>query len=569
MIKTLSFEKILEICIEDYYTKGKIFEIDEKDFYRYIDDTFNVNFNNEYLRFPLGPAAGPHTQLAQNILAAYLTGSRVFELKTVQVIDGKTMQDMISKPCIDVKNVGYNVEWSTELTVEDACSEYVKASILLQVISIELGLSNIKDFVFNISVGYDFEGITSKKISNFINNLKEAKNTEIFKECIDVIKRNIKLFKKFELGDINSISSNISNTITLSTMHGCKPSEILKIGTHFIENKKINLFIKCNPTLLGYESVREILDNLGYKDITIRKEDFDNDLKFDVAIDVISKLIKLGKENDVLVGVKLTNTLPVYNYRHVMKGESMYMSGKPLYPITIGVAAKFAEAFNGDIHISLSGGLDKNNALSILKTGIFPITLSTLLLKPKGYMNITDILDSIKNEHVTFEKINVEALKDLAESAKIDLNYKNDIERKLLDDTLKTFDCFKNKCGICADVCPNRANIKVYSEGFTAPYQIVHIENRCNECGNCHTFCPQGGFPYLKKTTLFADLEEFENSNNAGILKIEDNTFLLRDENNKEYKYDRNLKKVKLNDLENIEKIAETLLKDYSYLIVW
>ena len=25
---------------------------------------------------PCGPAAGPHTQLAQNIVAAYLTGSR-------------------------------------------------------------------------------------------------------------------------------------------------------------------------------------------------------------------------------------------------------------------------------------------------------------------------------------------------------------------------------------------------------------------------------------------------------------------------------------------------------------
>ncbi len=30
-----------------------------------------------------GPAAGPHTQLAQYIIAAYLTGSRFFEVKTV------------------------------------------------------------------------------------------------------------------------------------------------------------------------------------------------------------------------------------------------------------------------------------------------------------------------------------------------------------------------------------------------------------------------------------------------------------------------------------------------------
>ena len=40
------------------------------------------------LETPFGPAAGPHTQLAQNIAAAYYSGSRFFELKTVQVIDG-------------------------------------------------------------------------------------------------------------------------------------------------------------------------------------------------------------------------------------------------------------------------------------------------------------------------------------------------------------------------------------------------------------------------------------------------------------------------------------------------
>ncbi len=188
-MKTLSFEKIIEICLKDYYTKGRIFDIDQKDFYRDIDDNFKMDFCNEKLRYPLGPAAGPHTQLSQNILTAYLTGSRFFELKTVQIIDGIEMQKMIERPCIDARNEGYNVEWSTELTVEDARCEYTKASVLLQVMAIELGLSLEKDFMFNISVGYNLEGIQSKKISDFIDNLKEAKETEIFKECIKVLKR--------------------------------------------------------------------------------------------------------------------------------------------------------------------------------------------------------------------------------------------------------------------------------------------------------------------------------------------------------------------------------------------
>ncbi|WP_250909195.1 DUF418 domain-containing protein, partial [Escherichia coli] len=36
---------------------------------------------------PVGPAAGPHTQLAQNIVTSWLTGGRFIELKTVQILD--------------------------------------------------------------------------------------------------------------------------------------------------------------------------------------------------------------------------------------------------------------------------------------------------------------------------------------------------------------------------------------------------------------------------------------------------------------------------------------------------
>ena len=248
VMKTLSFEYLLNVCLQDYSTKGKIFEIDKKDFFLDINDNASMSFDKEYLRFPIGPAAGPHTQLAQNLLAGYLTGGRFFELKTVQIIDGKEMQSMIEKPCIDVKNVGYNVEWSTELTVEEAAEEYIKGSVLIQAMAVELGISDIKDFVFVISVGYNLEGIQSEKISAFIDNLKDARNTPIFKECISVLKNNIGKFKRLKIEDIDKITPNITNTVTLSTMHGAKAEEISDIVRHLIINKKINTFIKCNAT---------------------------------------------------------------------------------------------------------------------------------------------------------------------------------------------------------------------------------------------------------------------------------------------------------------------------------
>jgi len=563
-MKSLSFEYLIEDCLQDYYTKGRILEIDKKDFFTEVSDNYRSSFNGEYLRYPVGPAAGPHTQLAQNLLAAYLAGARFFELKTVQIIDGKEMQSMIEKPCIDVKNVGYNVEWSTELTVEEAAAEYIKGSVLLQAMGIELGLSDIKDFVFNISVGYTLEGIQSEKITNFIDNLKDARETEVFKECIRALKNNVNKFKRLKIEDIGAISSNITNTVTLSTMHGAKPEEITDIVKYLIINKKINTFVKCNPTLLGYENVREILDNLGYTDIVIRKEDFEHDLKFDMAVDIVKELKRLGKENGVFVGIKLTNTLPVYNSRKILPGESMYLSGKPLYPIAMGVAAMFAEVLNGDIHMSLSGGIDKNNVTDVLKTGISPLTVSTLLLKPGGYKNIKSLMDKVLSEQIEIGNLNAEAVKNAAESARNNSDYKNKGDGRFLEDTLPVYDCFKVNCGICVDVCPNRANMRVYDDRFDAAYQIVHIENRCNECDNCHTFCTRGGFPYLKKVTLFADRAEFEDSENAGILKIDERKFLLRGEDKKEFVYDLDNP---AGDRKSIENILETMIKEYPYLM--
>ena len=54
----------------------------------------------EKIEAPFGPAAGPNTQLAQNIVAAYAAGARFFELKTVQTRDGPELARCISKPCI-------------------------------------------------------------------------------------------------------------------------------------------------------------------------------------------------------------------------------------------------------------------------------------------------------------------------------------------------------------------------------------------------------------------------------------------------------------------------------------
>ncbi len=86
------------------------------------DADLSVRFHDRVAGNPSGPASGPQTQMAQNLVLSWLAGGRIMELKTVQVND----ELKISRPCIDATNVGYNVEWSQELRVPDSLDQYVQ-----------------------------------------------------------------------------------------------------------------------------------------------------------------------------------------------------------------------------------------------------------------------------------------------------------------------------------------------------------------------------------------------------------------------------------------------------------
>ena len=122
------------------------------------------------------------------LIAAYIGGGRFFELKTVQVTDGEALAKCIARPCINAEDEGYNCEWSTELTVEQAYEEYVKAWCVLKVIARAFDLGDPDGFVFHMSVGYDLEGIRSPKLDRFIEGLKDASDRPIFTETKNALK---------------------------------------------------------------------------------------------------------------------------------------------------------------------------------------------------------------------------------------------------------------------------------------------------------------------------------------------------------------------------------------------
>lgn len=411
----------------------------------------------------IGPAAGPNTQLAQNIVASYYGGARFFELKTVQKMDGRELAACVAKPCITAEDECYNCEWSTELEVPQAYSEYVKAWFACKVMAKEYDLGDPDAFQFNISVGYDLEGIKLPKVDRFINEMKDAKDTEIFKECKAWLLANLDRFKKVTKEDVEAIQSEIINSVTVSTLHGCPPSEIEAIASYLIQEKHLHTFVKCNPTLLGYEKARAILDEMGYDYIAFTDFHFKDDLQYSDAVPMLQRLQDLAKSLNLNFGVKITNTFPVDVKNNELPSQEMYMSGKSLFALSMSVAEMLTRDFNGTLRISFSGGADYFNIERIVEAGIWPVTMATTLLKTGGYLRFIQMAELLeKNLAKPWEKVELSLVTKMIADAKTDKHMVKPVKpipNRKSEKKVPLVDCFTMPC---RDRCPIHQDITSY-----------------------------------------------------------------------------------------------------------
>ena len=441
---------------------------------------------------PFGPAAGPNTQLAGNLVAAYAAGARFFELKTVQKMDGEDLAKCVARPCILAYDEGYNVEWSTELTVENAAAEYIRGWWAIKLLAKELDLGDPDGFIFNMSVGYDLEGIKLPKVDNFINSLTDASGTDAWKECFDWTMAHKDQFRNVDEAYILGISPHVSNNVTISTLHGCPPDEIERIAVHLISEKKLNTYVKCNPTLLGYKFVRETLDGLGFTGIQFPDLHYREDLQWEDAVPMFRRLKKLAAETGVAFGLKLTNTKPVDITGNFLPGAEAYMSGRSLFPLSINLAAKISREFSGELPISFAGGADAWNIGEIYGSGIYPVTMATNILKPGGYQRMTQLIDIVGTE-MPSAKIDVDRLNALAEDAKSNPHYKGLLKktpRKKIAGVPPLFDCFAAPCN---ETCPIHQDIPAYLRALAQgdPKKAAEIILEKNPLPNITgTICP-------------------------------------------------------------------------------
>ncbi|MFB0515124.1 MAG: FAD-dependent oxidoreductase, partial [Candidatus Neomarinimicrobiota bacterium] len=293
--------------------------------------------------------------------------------------------------CIDMEDEGYNCEWSQELTLDETFTEYLNAWILLHMLrdKLDWGRPQEAGFIFNMSVGYDLAGILKPNMQQYLDRMIDCR---VEKEA--ALERLLPQYPRLSRLDI---PDQISDNITLSTMHGCPPDEIEKIGRYFIEERRLHTAIKLNPTLLGPEKLRNILnEKLGYE-VEVPDSAFEHDLNLDQALSLIESLQACAAEVGVHFGLKLTNTMEVCNTATLLPAEErrVYLSGRALHPLSIQVAAILQDHFEGQLDISFCAGVDCFNAADTLACNLGPVTSCSDLLKPGGVTRLRQYLQEI------------------------------------------------------------------------------------------------------------------------------------------------------------------------------
>jgi len=225
-------------------------------------------------------------------------------------------------------------------------------------------------------------------------------------------------------------------------------------------------------------------------------EAFAADLKFDRALEMITRLEEFAASRGREFGIKLTNTLVVGNERGVMPGKQMYLSGKPLHVMAIALLDRLVEALpgkfrlgggEGSVPVAFSAGIDKDNLTGAVALGLTPVTICSDLLRPGGYGRMAQGLRKLVKTMKTAGLTGLDGLRDKADTEARAAGHRDSVQAltrhlatrdgaapyalettgkplRRVDHQLEMFDCVA--CNNCVTVCPNDAFFQVPTKGL-------------------------------------------------------------------------------------------------------
>ena len=502
------FAALIERMFSELESADSIFDLPSKSFFLGREGRdYSVPFHDKRAPTPLGPASGPQTQMAQNLVLSWLCGCRILELKTVQILD----ELEIPRPCIDMETIGYNVEWSQELKLEQSLHEYVKGAMLIEILKASGKLKMAPGFgevIYDMSVGYDLKGIQTERVQDYIRGMKDA--SAVVEHYRKQIPDRFSQFRDLDF------PTNLSNSLTLSTFHGCPPDEIERIIDFLLNEHSLNCIIKLNPTLLGEERVRELLQGvMGYEAVNVPSKAFQTDTSWDQAQGFVQRLGVTADQLGLGFGVKFSNTLIVENHRSFFpeSEKEMYLSGPPLHVLATNLVDRFRDRFGDHYPISFSAGIDRKNFADAVAIGLTPITSCSDLLKAGGYSRATTYFRELDSR---MDRLGVNTIPDyiikaygnaeqaLSECGKNAEDSKIDECRKALEEGTSLIEAAgEDLYGRWLSQC-KLLNTQTYAENATLDQRYALVKNSkpptkvgsmlelfdCLTCDKCIPVCP-------------------------------------------------------------------------------
>ncbi len=502
------FAALIERMFSELESADSIFDLPSKSFFLGREGRdYSVPFHDKRAPTPLGPASGPQTQMAQNLVLSWLCGCRILELKTVQILD----ELEIPRPCIDMETIGYNVEWSQELKLEQSLHEYVKGAMLIEILKASGKLKMAPGFgevIYDMSVGYDLKGIQTERVQDYIRGMKDA--SAVVEHYRKQIPDRFSQFRDLDF------PTNLSNSLTLSTFHGCPPDEIERIIDFLLNEHSLNCIIKLNPTLLGEERVRELLQGvMGYEAVNVPSKAFQTDTSWDQAQGFVQRLGVTADQLGLGFGVKFSNTLIVENHRSFFpeSEKEMYLSGPPLHVLATNLVDRFRDRFGDHYPISFSAGIDRKNFADAVAIGLTPITSCSDLLKAGGYSRATTYFRELDSR---MDRLGVNTIPDyiikaygnaeqaLSECGKDVEDSKIDSCRKALEEGTSLLEAAgEDLYGRWLSQC-KLLNTQTYAENATLDQRYALVKNSkpptkvgsmlelfdCLTCDKCIPVCP-------------------------------------------------------------------------------
>ena len=155
LMRPLAFPTLLEWALAEHRRHGSVFGLRSEHFFRPSGRTVRDACGHP-LATPVGPAAGPHTQLAQNIVTPGSPGPG----RRAQDGAGASTGTPCGRPCRSRASTprtrASTASGPPSSPWPQAFAEYVHAHLAIAVLAAELDLDH--DVAFNASVGYDLAG---------------------------------------------------------------------------------------------------------------------------------------------------------------------------------------------------------------------------------------------------------------------------------------------------------------------------------------------------------------------------------------------------------------------------